>query len=432
MACSGLGLPRYDAGVTGVETVARVQVSSGVPVGRLECHPRLPLIAGLDTDRPAVRVWDCGAGQLHELGTIGADSNVYPEAFRWKRTPAVAWHPDEALLLVAGESAVMRWSPTGVSELEGSPPAAAYCSLAFSTDGRTLWASPSSRGGEDAWESSDYVDLASGTVAAGPRWDTGVATHPGGGLVATLCSDQGATLVLFARVDQDSRPAAMRVLRRALILDADGYQTPVFSADGRHLAIRGNAYDNSLEVFEFPSLNRVLGTTLGEPNPGYPYPQEWLKQMRAWSRHNIAFGTQPSHLWIGTPAGTLLEVDLDNQRVVKHDVLARSPATGLAATATGELAVAGGGGDLVLLSVGAASAKVRAPDSDALQATVTAFLDATSEVPDDGNLWAHLVMTDGTRTWEPGELAAVTTATSTDPTWLQLQAAMNNQRGHEK
>jgi hypothetical protein len=32
----------------------------------------------------------------------------------------------------------------------------------------------------------------------------------------------------------------MRVLRRALILDADGYQTPVLSADGRYLAIRGN------------------------------------------------------------------------------------------------------------------------------------------------------------------------------------------------
>jgi hypothetical protein len=37
------------------------------------------------------------------------------------------------------------------------------------------------------------LELASGTVAAGPRWDTGVAAHPGGGLVATLCSDQGAT-----------------------------------------------------------------------------------------------------------------------------------------------------------------------------------------------------------------------------------------------
>src|ERR1035437_9899566 len=83
-----------------------------------------------------------------------------------------------------------------------------------------------------AWESSDTLDLASGTVGVGPRWDTGIAAHPAGELVAALCSDQGATLGLFARVDQDSRPAAMRVLRRALILDADGYQTPVFSRTG--------------------------------------------------------------------------------------------------------------------------------------------------------------------------------------------------------
>ena len=85
----------------------------------------------------------------------------------------------------------------------------------------------------------------------------------------------------------------MRVLSRALILDCDGYETPVFSADGRHFAIRGNAYDDSVEVFEFPSLTRVLATTLGEPSPGYPYPAEWLAQMRAWSRHNLAFGAAP-------------------------------------------------------------------------------------------------------------------------------------------
>jgi hypothetical protein len=224
----------------------------------------------------------------------------------------------------------------------------------------------------------------------------------------------------------------MRVLRRALILDADGYQTPVFSADGRHFAIRGNAYENSLEAFEFPSLDRVLATTLGEPDPGYPYPQEWLDQMRAWSRHNIAFGLQPGVLWVGTPTGTLVEVDLDNQHLVGHDVLAGSPVTGLGATATGELVVASGGGDLALVSVPAASAKVHAADSDTLRAMVTAFLDATSEVPDDGDLETHLVVTDGVRTWESDDLATVTTATTADPTWLQLQAAINNARGQHK
>jgi len=393
------------------------------------CHPRLPLVAGLDSERPAIHVWDCGAGQLDELGTVGADSPAYGDAVGWerrKRTPAAAWHPDQPLLVVAGESGVMRWTSAGLTELAGLPPAAAYRSLAFSPDGHTLWASPSSGDEGTAWKSSDSVDLASGTIGAGPRWDTGVAAHPAGGLVATLCSDQGATLGIFARVDQDSTPATMRVLRRALILDADGYQTPVFSADGRYFAIRGNAYENSLDVFEFPSLDRVLATTLGEPSPGYPYPQQWLEQYRAWSRHNIAFGAQPGVLWVGTPAGALVEVDLDNQHVAGHDVLAGSPVTALGATATGELAVASGGGDLVLVSVPAASPAVHPAGGDTLRAMITAFLDATSEVPDNGDLETHLVLTDGARTWQPGDLAAVTAATTTDPAWLQLRAAINN------
>lgn len=243
--------------------------------------------------------------------------------------------------------------------------------------------------------------------------------------MATLCSDQGATFVLFARADHESVPMTMRVLRRALVLDADGYETPIFSPDGRHIAIRGNAYDNSLEVFEFPSLRRVLATTLGEPSPGYPYPQEWLDQMRAWSRQNIAFGARPDALWVGTPAGTLVELGTGGEYAVAHDVLAGSPVTALAATATGELLAAGGGGELVLLSVGGDSAKARTTDGDETRATVAAFLDATSEVPDDGDPESHLVVTDGARSWEPDDLATVTTASPTDPTWLQLQAAVN-------
>ncbi|MGW4565388.1 hypothetical protein ACWEN3_24165 [Streptomyces sp. NPDC004561] len=146
-------------------------------------------------------------------------------------------------------------------------------------------------------------------------------------------------------------PAVMRPLRRALILDCDGYETPLFSADGRHMAIRGNAYDNSVAVFEFPWLHRILATTLGDPSPGYPYPQEWLDQMESWSRHNIAFDSRPGVLWIATPAGSLVEVDFETRQAVEHDVLTGSRLCALAATATGELLVAGGGGDLVLLSV---------------------------------------------------------------------------------
>jgi hypothetical protein len=224
----------------------------------------------------------------------------------------------------------------------------------------------------------------------------------------------------------------MRVLRRALILDADGYKTPIFSTDGRRFAIRGNAYENSLEVFEFPSLNRVLAVTLGNPNPGYPYPQQWLEQMRAWSQHNIAFGVQPGVLWVGTPTGALVEVELEDQHVVEHDVLAGSPVTALGATAAGELVAATGASDLALLSVLTNSTKAPAADRNTARAAVTAFLDATSEVPSEGDLETHLLISDGARTWEPDDLAAVITATAADPTWLQLQAAINNARDQEK
>jgi hypothetical protein len=78
--------------------------------------------------------------------------------------------------------------------------------------------------------------------------------------------------------------------------------------------------------------------------------------MRSWSRHNIAFGAQPGVLWVGTPTGTLVEVDFETQHAVEHDVLAGSPVSGRDATVTGEIVIASGTGDLVLLSVRADSA----------------------------------------------------------------------------
>ena len=286
-----------------MRTLARID--TGATVERLLAHPRLPLVAGWDADRPAIRIWEHAAGQVRETGVVGADSAAYGDDIgyeRHARTPSLAWHPVEPLLVVADSDSVVRWTPAGVSAIGDVPPVTYHREAAFSPDGRTLWLSPA--GGEDG---SLALDLATGAAAAGPRWDTGVVAHPGGGLVATLQSDQGATLVLFS---PDTEPV-LRPLRRALILDCDGYQAPVFSPDGRRFAVRGNAYENSLEVFEFPSLRRVLGLTLGEPNPGYPYPQEWLDGMHAWSRHNAVFGPLPGVLWIGTPEGAVVELGVE-------------------------------------------------------------------------------------------------------------------------
>jgi hypothetical protein len=308
--------------------------------------------------------------------------------------------------------------------LAAVPASAGYHCLAFSPDGHALWASPATTGEGDAWESSDVIDLVSGAVSPGPRWDTGVAVHPGGGLVATLRSDQGATYVAFARVDAGVG-AAMRGLDRTLILNVDGYGAPVFSADGRHFAIRGNAYEQTLEVFEFPSLERVLGTTLGPPCPGYPYPHEWVEEMEAWSRHNTVFGTRHGVLWMGTPAGMLLEVDVQGEDVVQHDVLAGAPVTSLALTASGEFVVADGGGGLQIVSQPGDRPGQREASQEASRLRVAEFVAATSEIPVGADWEDHAVRTDGERTWHPDDLESVTETGESDPPWLQIRAAVN-------
>jgi hypothetical protein len=390
---------------------------------RLVCHARLPLVAGLDSRRPAIQVWECGSGGPSVLAVIDSDAPDYPAQpwLRSDRVPAVAWHPHEPRLLITGEAGLREWAPSGRVAVNGAPANAVYRYVAYSPDGRTVWAFPSSVGGDVAWDRSDTIDPASGALQTAPPWDTGVAEHPGGGLLVTLCSNQGATLAVFGRSD-DGSPSRLRMYRHALILDVDGYETPVFSPDGRFLAIRGNAYGNYIKVFEFPSLRRVLHMPLGEPMPSYPPPTEWMERMRSWSRHNIAFAARSGALLVGTPRGTIVEIDLDGHRAVDHDVPDGGPVTALAVLATGDLVVASRTGELrVLAEPGRASTAVV---SDA-QERVARFVDATSELPDDADLATDLVLTDGERTWDPDGLATLTEATASDPAWLQIQAVMN-------
>ncbi|WP_412542988.1 hypothetical protein R8Z50_11040 [Longispora sp. K20-0274] len=386
--------------MTEIEIVARTGV--GAPVERVVCHPTLGLFANLDANRPVVRVWEVGPGLLRELDVVGGDASDYPED-GWERfamTPSVAWHPSLPLLLVVASGRVSRWTPEGVSELAGLPAGAAYRTVAFSPDGHTLWATPAA----DGREASDAVDLETGEARAGRWWDTGVTIHPAGGLVATLCSNQGMTLGMFARVEA-GRPASMRMLRQALVLDADAYAAPVFSPDGRFVAVRGNAYVQSLDVFTFPELETVLKAELDDPDP-------------AWSRHDIAFDAR-GVLWIGTPDGTLLEVDLDVRETTAHPGPG-SPVTSLAATATGDLLVATAEPGLVLV------AAPGGPPPRASGEAVVVFLADTTEVPDDGDLEQHVVFTDGSRSWGPSELEELTAAEGNDPMWLRHRAAVNN------
>ncbi len=152
--------------------------------------------------------------------------------------------------------------------------------------------------------------------------------------------------------------------------------------------------------------------------------------MRAWSRHNLAFGTDPGVLWVGTPKGTLVALDLDSKEGEEHTVLDGSPVTALTSTTAGELLVGTAAGELALLSVPG-----RTADPDIAKAAVAEFLHSTSEVPEDAcegrDLEEHLVVTDGFRTWSAADLDAADAATDADPSWLQIQAAVNSLRDQE-
>ena len=370
-------------------------------MGRLVCHPRLPLVVGIDTEQFAARVWAWDGGGLREL------SAFFPSTPRnrltWaRRVLEVAWHPVEPTFVLAGPDGLLQWREADEFQpLPGAPVEAEYRCLAFSPDGTTVWASPSSAGGEEAWEKSDALDWDSRTLVTGlPGWDTDVVAHPAGGLLSTLRSDQGATLVLFA----DSN---FQVLRRALILDVDGYSAPVFSADGRYFAIRGNAYEHHVQIFEFPSLRRELVVPLGE---GEAYD--------SWSFHNLAFVGDT--LLIGTPRGTIAQLSVDQSRFVAHDLFDGEPVTALAVGADGSVLVAAGG--VRLLDAALFESIVdRQPPASGL---VTAFLEQTSTAGDFSDHEAALDLTDGTRSFGPHELEK-TEASAADPTWLQIRASMN-------
>lgn len=378
---------------------------AGPRIERLSCHPRLALAAGLDADRPAIHVWDLGGGERRALATIDADSPEYDEAFGWDRlfqTPSVAWHPHEPRLAVAGRVGLRTWTPAdGVARLHG---VGTTCScVAFSPDGRTLWASPAVEGNEDGEPGSIAVDLESGSVRPGPWWDTGISPHPGGRMALTFSSDQAETMGLFVRVDDDGRPGVPRVLSRALFLDVDCYELPVFSPDGGYVAIRGDAYLNVVHVFEFPSLHLVLSAGLGEADEEY----------HAWPRHNVAFAPDAAaSLLVGTPDGAVVELDVATRRAVEHPVLSGRRVNALAVSAAGEVLVAGDSGDLVVLRRPGPAV----PPAGAAE-RVAAFLATTRELAADADLREVLELTDGVTAWTGDGRYA----TEREPTtWLAL------------
>ncbi|MBE1876772.1 hypothetical protein [Myceligenerans pegani] len=362
--------------MTTIEPLAGATLPDGVVVERLVPHPRLPWVAGLDAARTTVHVWGWESGDLTCVATVGEDA--YGDAPGWDRmrlVPSAAWHPERALLVVNGSDGLAWWAPDGATTPGWAPPVAdddgAGGDVAFTPDGATLLVS--------GYERSTTIRLATGDVGSSPGWDTGFSVWPGGRLALSYVSDQSATHGLFTRID----PATGRrsVVDRALLLDVDGYETPVVSPDGRYVAIRGNAYGQTLQVFEMPSLRLVLSTTLMDESPGFPYPPEWLAELHSWSRHDIAFG-DPGTVWVGTPHGTLVALDVARAEAVAHELPDGAPVTALAGGAGGVLVVATGGGSLRLFPDG--SDRTAAPSWEATATGVVQdFLATTAEVPDD-------------------------------------------------
>jgi hypothetical protein len=400
----------------------RETVSPGGIFERLLPHPKIPLVAGIIADRPEVHVLGISDEVVVVRSVITTSSEPYPTEswLRMSRIPTAAWHPDEPMLVVTTDEGLMRWTPEAVTPLPGPPTDGSYRWLAVDETGSRLWASPAA--GDDDWESSEIFDLATGGVSDGPRWDTDVVAHPGKGLVATLNSDQGATIVLFATT-RGGAHAELVFLDRALILDADGYEAPLFSPDGSRFAIRGNAYEQSLEVFDLVTLRRVFGTVLGDPSPGYPYPDDWQAQFRSWSRNNVAW-TSPKDLLVGTPRGSIVRVDvLAGDAQVTHEL--GSAVCALTACADGMVLVSLADGDVRRIAP-ATPTPADLSSGDPAQ-VVGEFLDTCTEVA-AAEMDDVLRLSDGLNEWQPGDLEAVTSANSDDPTWLQLQAFMNTTR----
>ena len=394
-------------------------------VERIIAHPSLPLAATLDADRPVVQVWQLTGDGLVQVGAIGSETASYPQA-AWTRaqmTPEPAWHPTDALLVVAGAQGLLKWTADGVASVPGVVEDAGYRDVAFSPDGTTLWLSPAALAAdvdddpdpdddEPRWASSDAMHLtpdapgqpagAPGRTTAPPvsrgmRWDTAVTASRDGSMLVTLQSDQGATSGVFASpIASDVGPTALQPRNRVLLLDADGYGPPLLSTSGRYLAFRGNAYEASVQVFELPTLRLARGIHLSRPNPGWPYPQDWIDELHTWAYHNVTF--LDDTLLIGTPTGTVVSIDVDTGSASEHELAPGTRITAVAATADRRLLVATDGGDILTCTVRSAPKGASArPDP------VADFLAATHPVAAD-RLDEDAEISDGIHTWPAAEL----------------------------
>jgi len=332
-----------------IEPLTSVRLCDGTVFQRVLAHAQLPFLAGLTLESPAVQVWTWQSGTLVHVVTIdGEDDSADADGphkylrqdVRGRRLHTVAWHPKQAVLAVNRPDGVAMWSPErGVWRLPWTLPDwkseqtkewEAQCgvrylnAIAFSPDGTELWCQGCA------------IDVGIGAERMTPRWDTGVAVWPSGQLALSYMSDQSVTVGLFISVNAETTPATLSVLDCPLILEQDGYETPIISPDGRYLALRGGAYEVMLDVYELPGLNQVLGVSLAGPDSSFA-------EFGSWSSFNIAFGDSGA-LWVGTPQGTLVTLDVATTHAKEFEMSASGPVTSLARGIDGILVATGDGG----------------------------------------------------------------------------------------
>jgi hypothetical protein len=140
--------------------------------------------------------------------------------------------------------------------------------------------------------------------------DTDIALHPEGELLASFVSDQGATLLRFARAADGRGHGGLEMFDTALIIDVDGYEGLVFSPSGDRFAMMGNAYEVFALVHSFPSLKRELVLAVAGWNDLHRHlPPPW-NDYRWTLGERVAFTPDGQSLLLGNFAGDVIVVTL--------------------------------------------------------------------------------------------------------------------------
>jgi WD40 repeat protein len=301
--------------------------------------------------------------------------------------------------------------------------------LSFTHSGDALWVGGYVKTPASGDSFSHLVDLQGNLLSRLFGCDTDIALHPEGELFASFVSDQGATLLRFARAADGRGHGGLEMFDTALIIDVDGYEGLVFSPSGDRFAMMGNAYEVFAVVHSFPSLKRELVLPVADWNDLHRHlPPPWNDYR--WSlMERVAFSPDGQSLLLGNFAGDVGVVTLGveprlEQTWKTHDgpigALRTRPHDGMLVTTDLH-------GHLRLFRM---PKPFHAPDT-ANRPLTRAYLQGSRAVPLDTDM-EGLALTDGIRTWDLGRLGEEPLPDDA-PAWARLGAALRGVvRGREE